>query len=305
MEVGNMPLLSYCIDEFLEFKRAQRLSRWTLLDYETVLRRFNREIGDFDIDHIERKTIAHYLASLDLSKKRVKNIYTALSSLWTWAVEMGYCTVHIIRQIKPPKPEKRPILPFTRDQIMNMLASTDASKEYTRPGKRACRNRLKTGVRDRAIILLLLDTGIRASELCGIKVKDIKPHGIYIHGKGSKDRLVPISETTRSALCDYIGEQKDIEKYVFKTEQGNVLSRDALRLIIRRIGDRAGVNDAHPHRFRHTFAINFLRNGGDVFTLQAILGHETLDMVRRYLAIAQTDINGVHQRASPVKVWGL
>jgi len=71
-EVGNMPLLSYCIDEFLEFKRAQRLSRWTLLDYETVLRRFNREIGDFDIDHIERKTIAHYLASLDLSKKESK-----------------------------------------------------------------------------------------------------------------------------------------------------------------------------------------------------------------------------------------
>ena len=67
-----MPLLSYCIDEFLEFKRAQHLSRWTLLDYETVLRRFNREIGDFDIDCIERKTIAHYLASLDLSKKRVK-----------------------------------------------------------------------------------------------------------------------------------------------------------------------------------------------------------------------------------------
>ncbi len=300
-----MPSLSHCIDEFLEFKRAQRLSRWTLVDYEIVLRRFVRDIGDLDIGEVDRKAITHYLASLDFSKKRVRNIHTVLSSLWTWAVEVGYCTSHVVRLIKPPKPEKRPILPFTRDQILKMLEATYVSKEYSGPGKRTCRNRLRSGTRDKAIISLLLDTGIRASELCGIQIKDIKPNSVYIHGKGSKDRLVPLSETTRSALLDYLGGRKDPEDYVFKTEQGYALNRDTLRLIIRRIGDRAGVDDAHPHRFRHTFAINFLRNGGDPFTLQAILGHETLDMVRRYLVIAQTDVDTAHRRASPVKVWGL
>lgn len=300
-----MPSLSRCIDEFLEFKKAQRLSHGTLVDYEIVLRRFAKEIGDPEIERIDRKTIVHYLASLQFSKKRVKNIHTSLSSLWTWAVSEGYCSSHILRQIKPPRPEKRPILPFTREQILDMLESTHSSKEYSRPGKRACRNRLKSGLRDRAIILLLLDTGIRASELCGIRIKDIKPGGVYVQGKGSKDRIVPLSEPTRSALLAYLGDRKDPDDFVFKTEQGHPLTRDALRLIIRRIGDRAGVNDAHPHRFRHTFAITFLRNGGDPFTLQMILGHETLDMVRRYLAIAQSDIDSVHRRASPVKAWGL
>jgi len=300
-----MPLLSHSINEFLEFKKAQRLSQGTLVDYEIVLRRFAKEIGDIEIDQIERKAVVHYLASLQLSKKRVKNIHTTLSSFWTWAVSEGHCSSHIIRQIKPPRPEKRPIVPFTREQILSMLESTRVSKEYSRPGKRACRNRLKTGLRDRAIILLLLDTGIRASELCSIRIKDIKPNGIYVRGKGSKDRIVPLSEPTRSVLLEHIGNRKDPEDFVFKTEQGHNLVRDALRLIIRRIGDRANVNDAHPHRFRHTFAITFLRNGGDPFTLQMILGHETLDMVRRYLAIAQSDVDAVHQRASPVKVWGL
>ncbi len=300
-----MPALSQCIDEFLEFKRAQRLSRGTLVDYEIILRRFANEIGDPDIAQVDRKMIAHYLASLSFSKKRVRNIHTALSSLWTWAVAEEYCPEHIIRKIKPPRPEKRPIIPFTRAEVQAMLSATDYSKEYSRPGKRACRNQLSTGLRDRAIILVLLDTGIRASELCGIQIKDIKHNGLYVHGKGSKDRVVPLSEPARAVLMDYLNGRNAPEDFVFQTIHGDKLTPDSLRQMIQRVSERAGVSDAHPHRFRHTFAITFLRNGSDPFTLQKILGHETLDMVRRYLAIAQSDVDAVHRRASPVKVWGL
>jgi integrase/recombinase XerD len=84
-----------------------------------------------------------------------------------------------------------------------------------------------------------------------------------------------------------------------------LLASSGLLQLIRRLGDRAGVNHAHPHRFRHTFAINFLRNGGNAFVLQMLLGHSTMEMVKRYLALAQADAQATHRRASPVANWRL
>lgn len=72
-----------------------------------------------------------------------------------------------------------------------------------------------------------------------------------------------------------------------------------------RLGAKAGVQDCHPHRFRHTFAVNFLRNGGNAFEIQMALGHTTLQMVQTYLALAQADLDAAHRKASPVENWRL
>ncbi len=86
---------------------------------------------------------------------------------------------------------------------------------------------------------------------------------------------------------------------------GRPFNRDALRQVIQWLGERAGVKKAHPHRFRHTFAISYLRAGGDVFTLQLMLGHSSLDMVQHYARLAELDVEAAHRKASPADNWHL
>ena len=78
-----------------------------------------------------------------------------------------------------------------------------------------------------------------------------------------------------------------------------------MRILVRRLGKRADIAKVFPHKFRHTFATTYLRSGGDIYTLQALLGHSSLDMVRHYVRIAELDIENAHRKASPVDNWRL
>ena len=291
---------------------AQQLSEHTRLEYWKIFAKFHEFLGeDMCLAKITKQHIQTFLASYShLKKKTVLNYHTGLSSFWTWAVSEGLCEEHIVRQVKPPKPSNPVIVPYTEDEVRLMVASCERSRPYLRRGQlEKSSHALPHPERNRAILLTLVDTGVRASELCNINVKDVdfKNKRITVHGKGDKFRVIPFSSRTGRIIWRYLRTRSDVfdNSPLFVTKDDEALRRHGLARLIKSIGQRANVPKAYPHRFRHTFAINFLRNGGDVFVLQEILGHSSLDMVRRYIRLAKLDSDRAHRVASPVSNWRL
>ena len=275
-------LLSKAIEGFLLACRARRLSIHTLTDYTRTMKKFQINVGDVAINTITTTQVAAFLAAQPFSEKTVLNYHIGLAALWTWCIREGYTEKHIIRLVEKPRPKHVVVQPFTEAEVRAMLTGVRRNVE-----------------RDRCIILLLIDTGLRASELCGLEKGDIDlaSRRLKVLGKGNKERMLPFSPRTASAIFKYMTNIEGGKPFPF--------TRTSLAHLIRQIGKRVGVEDAHPHRFRHTFAVTYLRSGGDPYTLQEILGHSTMEMVKIYLSLAQVDIDAAHKKASPVENWRL
>lgn len=280
--------------EFIDAKKAERYSDHTIRSYFGILDKFSIWIGGRDVyfGDITARDIRAFLGSLtDLADKTVYNHHIALSSLWTWAMEQGYVHQHVVRQVRAPKIPERRVIPFTEQECRRILQSA--------------KNK-----RDRAIILVLLDSGIRRSEICGLSVEDWLPGALKVFGKGKKERVVPISDPTELAIKNQLldrkidGEGINGGDALFACEiSKNRMTSTTIGSIMRRLRKYSGIRDIHCHRFRHTFAISFLRNGGDIYTLQKILGHSSLDTVKIYLDIVRSDVEAAHRKASPILNW--
>lgn len=169
---------------------------------------------------------------------------------------------------------------------------------------RACNRGTFTGLRDFAIVILLFDSGIRASELIGITDVDIDwQRGlICVLGKGSKERYVPVSARSLRVIKRYINKRNASVDHrftaTFVNQLGEPLSRSGLFQLLKRLGKRTGLH-VHPHKFRHSFAVNALRNNAREFDIQDCLGHTTLTMTKHYARQSAVDLSERHKRFSP------
>jgi integrase/recombinase XerD len=160
-----------------------------------------------------------------------------------------------------------------------------------------------TGKRDRAVMLFLLDTGVRASELISITLADINliTGDVFIKlGKGKKDRNVFLGSKTRKALRAYLRLRIDSSNALWTTDDGEPLTYWGLKMIMRRRANQAKVKTPELHAFRRWFALTCLRTGMDIYSLQELMGHADLQVLRRYLKQTNQDIREAHHRASPV-----
>jgi site-specific recombinase XerD len=226
--------------------------------------------------------------------RTVRDYHGHLRTFFKWLVREEILTASPMERIDPPISRSDQITPFTTEQVQKLLAAAKKSKHPKR---------------DEAIMLMLLDTGMRVSELTGLKLADLdlQERRCRVLGKGNKHRSVFFGTSTAKALFNYLRDE-GLEKgdYLFRSERGTNagegLTRWGVRQIIERAAKVAKIDMARcsPHTFRHTMAVTFLRNGGQTFTLKELLGHTDLKMTQRYVALAEADIASQGRRFSPV-----
>ncbi len=227
--------------------------------------------------------------------KTIKLYYDDLAAMFRFLVGQGVVVKNPMEGISKPVVRQDQVQPFTGEQVQALLSAAKRSENPRR---------------NEAIILFLLDTGARASEVCSLKVGDVDltQKRCSVAGKGNKKRQICFGPTTARALLKYLSEAPRPEDAgLFLSDKGGSagegLTRVGLRLLFVRLGKVAKLSGVRcsPHTFRHTFAVNFLRRGGNVFTLKELLGHTALHMVNRYVALAQADLDAQHRLYSPVE----
>jgi len=217
----------------------------------------------------------------------------ALKAFASWLHSEGYTTENRLKNLKLPKAPARMMEPLTAEEIDKVISCIDMNSSI--------------GTRNHTIVVTALDTGLRTSELVGIKLSRLNLEGGYIRvmGKGAKERIVPIGKYVQMLIWRYIDKVRpkpfdgDCEN-LFLSREGKPITENTIKLLFSRLARSSGLKRLHAHLCRHTFAINYLMNGGDIFSLREILGHTTLEMVNHYLHFTTSQITEQHHKFSPM-----
>lgn len=319
-------ILSLATEGFILHLQAEGYSPSTVTLYKIVLDNLAAFLNDPDVETISFHNLQKYMVYLQtdyvprrfgssnkpLSGSSLQNHWKAIRTFFKWCSEELELKNRPDIRLKLPKNNPKTVLPFTEDEIKSLLKAAEYTDEVKPGNHKPFRMHRRTAARDLAVIYIMLDTGCRVGEISRLNIEDVNVETGNIivtpfgnSGIKTKSRMVYLGKNARRSLWRYLTKRKGKAKLIdpseplFLSERGRRLDRNAIRCLLADLGKRAGVASCHPHRFRHTFAIEFLRGGGDVFSLQKILGHATLKMVEHYLSLANSDVEAAHRRASP------
>lgn len=287
--------LSAAIDCFLSYCESKNLSINTIIYYRNRLQAFlrfsNNSYPEIAPDKVTPQIVREFIAceTKANSASTAAHSHTALKSFYSFLERDGFIDENPMHRVDKPKRKKTIINTLSLDQVQSVLSM--CGKDFA-------------GVRDRAIITLLIDSGLRVSELCGLTLDDINwsEHTMLVLGKGNKERIVPFGNVTRQVLMQYVGRRgKQDTDAVFVTVYGDPVNRRRVLRVIQQRCENAAITGVRcsPHTLRHSMAVAYLRNGGDVFSLQKLLGHSDLTMTRRYAELSQQDVQTKHRAYSP------
>ncbi len=289
-EIEGKFTLSQGLEAFLLALRVQGRSSQTLALYERSVREFIACLGDQPLDDVTPGDLRRYLAHLAARVKpaTVGIRWRSVRAFLNWLYDEGLLPTRVTERVKLPKARTLP----------RVLSPTEVRALIEAARKRA---RSWEGKRDYCLLFVFLDTGIRRGEARNLTVHDVhlSQRSLTVRGK-TGERVVFFGHKTARALRAWL-EARTLQlpgDALFCRRDGYPLQD--FKDILYSLADRAGVKRFGCHALRHTFATAFIQGGGDVFALQRLLGHRTLEMTRVYVTLGSQALREAHAKASPV-----
>lgn len=286
-------------DQFINYLRLERgLADNTIQAYSRDLIRLTQFLEKSDLNplQISRDQISEYAGALrkSLSARSVARNISATKMFFRFLTSEGYIKENPARLLETPRLSRRLPNVLSMAEVERLLAQPDPS---TPMGKRDC-----------AMLELLYATGLRVSELVGLKVLSINLEAGHVRtfGKGSKERLVPIGGKAIQAVREYLSNGRfQILKganlpYLFLNFRGRPLTRQGFWKIIKKYGREAGIQkEISPHSIRHSFASHLLEAGADLRSVQVMLGHEDISTTQIYTHVTRKRLKELHAKCHP------
>jgi tyrosine recombinase XerC len=282
------------VEKFLNYLRVERdASPHTLRSYSTdiaALRNFLKEKPWAEVELLPLRQFVAQERERGLSKVSIARQIASIRSFFRFLNRDGYLTANPALGLTRPKQDRR---------LPHFLSVEEAIRLVETPMEDE-----KSGLRDRALLETLYSTGIRVSELTGLKVQDVDLIGgaLKVYGKGKKERLVPIGSYCAQAIRRYLkalGKTGE-DGTLFRNRLGGPLTDRSVRRVLQRYLQRASTaTRISPHALRHSFATHLLDRGADLRSVQELLGHSSLSTTQVYTHVTTERLKRVYESAHP------
>ena len=287
--------LNDAINDFLLDQAVRGNSKNTISDYRTKLTFFARYAGNVDITNITLTSCKRYYLYLCDKNSNTVTVQTYIRSLRAflkWLYLEEHIEEDICHKFKLPKARQMVITPLTDMEIRSIFALYPDDTELH--------------IRNRLILALMLDCGLRLNEVVGARIDKLflDERCMVVTGKGNKQRAIAFGINTEDLIRRYLNLRKSHSNLLLIKVSGDGLgegiTENTIKDMFRKIKKKSGVTRLYPHLLRHTFGTRYIENGGNMFSLQLLLGHTSLNMVKRYVHLANSKIRQEFVNFSPL-----